>query len=280
VEKNLESLAAAYAGGADVNLQLSGGWTVLHIAARRADTRMAKMLIEWGAKLDAKTVNGTTALHIAANFGYYSFTWLLLHHGAHAEPADNQWFTPLHFAAYGNRREEYDLAVLRADGLTFAESELSGDVPTLGKNARLPAGISPNYNGVAELLLDSGASPSPITVYYETPLHYVSTYDQYRICQTLIMHGADIDYKDVQKETPLHEAVAYGAIGVTEELLWHGANSYSKEENGLTPREFICRCRSYTGDASLNPCAPQKCMTITDTEVLEAIIDKARKEQG
>ena len=213
---DLVALEEAHASGADVNMKMDGGWTVLHLAAKRADIKMARMLILWDADLDAKSMNGTTPLHMAANYGFLSFAMLLVVSGASVEPKDIQNFTPLHFAAYCNRRQEYDLANVRAGGLTFAESAPSGDVPGLGANAAFPAGVFPNYLGVVELLIHNGAAPSPVTIYQETPLHYVSTFDCYSIGQYLIGQGANINYQDIQGETPLHEAVAYGALGTTE----------------------------------------------------------------
>jgi ankyrin repeat protein len=41
--------------GADVNYQLQGGWTILHTAAKRGDLEIVKLLVNAGAKVDART---------------------------------------------------------------------------------------------------------------------------------------------------------------------------------------------------------------------------------
>lgn len=55
-------------------------------------------------------------------------------------------------------------------------------------------------------------------------------------------------------------------------LLRSGANSYAKEQHGLDPREFICRCRTYHSDSSLNQCAPGKCLNANDNLAMESFI--------
>jgi hypothetical protein len=63
--------------GADVN-QLAGHDTALHWAANRGNTAMARLLVEHGANISAKTSGGSTALDIARSSGHSDFVSFLL----------------------------------------------------------------------------------------------------------------------------------------------------------------------------------------------------------
>lgn len=96
---------------------------------------------------------------------------------------------------------------------------------------------------------------------------------RYEITQQLIAAGADVNAKDQEQETPLHESTAYGAVGVTQLLLINGSDQNAKAENGLTPKEYICRCNTYVSDPTLTQCAPNKCTRDYDKRVLEHIFE-------
>lgn len=56
-------------------------------------------------------------------------------------------------------------------------------------------------------------------------------------------------------------------------LLLNGADPTAKEENGLTPQEFICRCSTYKNNATLTQCAPGKCAGGYDRLVLNRVFE-------
>ena len=115
-----------------------GGWTVLHIAARYADTEMltllvsagadvndnrnkermtplffateepysnAALLLANGAEIDARGKHGFTVLHYAAKWGYAAFVEFLLAHGARSDIQTDARQTAWALAVrYGHRR--------------------------------------------------------------------------------------------------------------------------------------------------------------------------------
>ena len=76
----------------------------------------AKLLLDKGAKIDAKAAGGTTALHLAAQSGCLDLVNLLLSKGAKVNARDDQGRTPLDRAMLWHRDEVVQL--LRAHGGT------------------------------------------------------------------------------------------------------------------------------------------------------------------
>ena len=103
---------AAYPG--DVNLMDDAGRTPLHLAATHCHVDAAKVLLDKGAKIDAKAVGGTTPLDVAAQAGCVDMVNLLLAKGAKVNARDDQGRTPLDRAMQWHRDEVVQL--LRAHG--------------------------------------------------------------------------------------------------------------------------------------------------------------------
>lgn len=79
--------------GADVNGKDSG-WTPLHLAASSGHCDAAVLLLDAGARVDARNRYGWTALHRAANQGHTNMCQLLL-----SDDQDRGGSTALHLAA-------------------------------------------------------------------------------------------------------------------------------------------------------------------------------------
>ncbi|XP_012523112.1 ankyrin repeat domain-containing protein 39 isoform X2 [Monomorium pharaonis] len=75
----------------------SAGYTALHYATRRGHVRVCELLLEHGAKVDARTRSmGATPLHRAACMGNVEVVDLLLRHGAAPNLTDADGRTALH----------------------------------------------------------------------------------------------------------------------------------------------------------------------------------------
>ena len=103
---------AAYPG--DVNLTDDAGRTALHLAATHCHVDAAKLLLDKGAKIDAKAVGGATPLDVAAQAGCVDMVNLLLSKGAKVNLRDDQGRTPLDRAMQWHRDEA--VQILRAHG--------------------------------------------------------------------------------------------------------------------------------------------------------------------
>lgn len=68
---------------------LQSGFTPLHIACVYGHFELARLLLEAGADIEAKTKNGYMALHLAAQYGHRLIIDLLLEHGAPPDALTN-----------------------------------------------------------------------------------------------------------------------------------------------------------------------------------------------
>ena len=72
----------------------------IHLAASRGFVAVVKLLLDYGAAIEAKsTLDGTEALYQAARSGHKAVVRLLLEHGAAIEATDQSGHRPIHTAA-------------------------------------------------------------------------------------------------------------------------------------------------------------------------------------
>jgi len=93
---NLEAIEQHVSAGTDLNAkEPAWGGTPLMVAALFGQTEAASLLIEKGAKVNAKNNEGSTALLTAAFFGHPETVKLLLEKGAEVNAENNNGVTPL-----------------------------------------------------------------------------------------------------------------------------------------------------------------------------------------
>ncbi|XP_076129821.1 receptor-interacting serine/threonine-protein kinase 4 [Alosa pseudoharengus] len=85
--------------GADMDGQTTDGQTPLHLASKRGQYRVARILVELGASVHLRADGGHTPLHVAAETGHTSTSRLLVKHGADIQARTTQGCTALHLAA-------------------------------------------------------------------------------------------------------------------------------------------------------------------------------------
>ncbi len=85
-----EAVMTLLANGADPRAADSEGNTPLHHAARSTDPAVAALLLDAGAQVDTLNHEGISALGIACNAGNWRLARYLIEHGAKPEPAAGQ----------------------------------------------------------------------------------------------------------------------------------------------------------------------------------------------
>jgi ankyrin repeat protein len=79
----------------DLSLTDDAGQTPLHLAAIHCRTNVLALLLERGAKVDARAKGGATPLHLAAQAGCVDAVIILLQHGADINARDDDGHTPM-----------------------------------------------------------------------------------------------------------------------------------------------------------------------------------------
>ena len=92
--------------GADPSLRGRNGYTPLHLAARRGNEEIVKVLLDQpSVAVDAKDDSGKTALHFACSEGHRKVCQILLNFGADIKAVSTDKTTPLHSAIFNGHSE-------------------------------------------------------------------------------------------------------------------------------------------------------------------------------
>ena len=186
--------------GVDVNAQ--SHWqhhkTPLHLAYSCGRPAFARVLLEHGAKPNAKDVYGATPLHLLLLSEHFSqedsvcAARLLLEYGADANARDMRYRTPLHHASYNG----------------------------------MPA--------ITQVLLEHGGKPNAKDRYGQTPLHLALQVEHdseehgISITRLLLEYGADVNVQNVYHVTPLDMSSRFQKLVIHNILLEHSANVFCK----------------------------------------------------
>ena len=185
--------------------------------------RVAELLLECGANMNAQDAFEWTPLHSASYNGRHEIAQVLLRHGVKMNPENCQGETPLHLIGQGRYGSQ--------DGVRFAQLLLDGglDVNARDKCNRTPLHAASYYGRlkIAQVLLDRGAIATAVDDQGKTPLHQVSQGSVEsleagcRIAELLLERGVDPNAQDNNLETPLHLASRRERPEIVQTLLGH-----------------------------------------------------------
>lgn len=208
------------------------GWSCLHYAAARGDTRVAAHMIGDGADINSRTTRGETPLLLAAKHGALDMVGYLIRHGAELEARDGaNGFTALHWAA-----RRYHSAVLRrllVAGARVDARNASGQTP-------LWQAASQNEHGnseVAHILVRAGADITAAGNRGNTPLSTAARAGHTPVVTYLLDQGADPGQANARGATALYQAVAGNHVDTARVLLSRGADA-NIIADGRTPLQI------------------------------------------
>ncbi|KAH8993443.1 ankyrin repeat-containing domain protein [Lactarius akahatsu] len=222
--------------GATANSEDNFGRTPLYPVAEGAYSfeqdrvRVAQLLLECGADVNATDEDSTTPLHLASCYGRVEIARVLLDGGATINSKGNQGRTPLHVVAGGYYSKDIG-------GVPVAQLLLGrgADINMPDDDNQTPLHLASSlasYFGRVEMvlvLLNAGANASAQNAKGQTPLHLVSLCPHYSrgdavgVAQLLLERGADVNAQDKNHATPSDLASYHGRTEITS-LLGHQQN--------------------------------------------------------
>jgi len=235
---------------ADVNARTRNGeLTPLDFAVMQGNLPMTKLLVEHGAD-----VRDGTALHIAASRALTDIARLLLKSGADPNVRDADGVTPVEVAVHKGNREIAELLIdsgAKIPPELFGEAVLRGQQEVLdmllrkgaGVNVGLASGSTPlhdaslkGYDGIVTLLLARGANVDIRNASGATPLHDAALNGKASVARILLDHGADINAREAESgTTALYAAATLGREEVVALLLEKGAYPNICNNRGASP---------------------------------------------
>ncbi|MBE9045074.1 ankyrin repeat domain-containing protein [Pleurocapsales cyanobacterium LEGE 10410] len=214
----------------DVSTPVRIDRTALHIAVMENKYETAKLLIEYGADVNAPDISEKTPLFYAISnmssnkYGAYfarkkrkndlEIIKLLIDRGADINYKNHSLLD------YALRYDLTDAAQILIDrGADVNARQINGRTPIFGNH---------NLN-IVEILIANGAEVNIKDDYGQTPLHFVRDKDTARI---LIDNGAEVNSKDNRGKTPLFHKKN---IELVKLLIAHGADINIKNNQGQSP---------------------------------------------
>lgn len=227
------------------------GLTPLHKAARYGQREIAKLLLKYGADVNANSdygisLTGRTPLHEAVEYGEKEICALLLEFDAEVNARDPKNETPLHEAVKKGYTEICGLLI--AHGADINARAADGQTPLFYATCL-------GRTETCRFLLQRGADLNSVS------LHSLAWTATGEICELLLEHGADVNVRDEEDRTSLHKTSeilpgrikilcgprAEQHIKVTAEmikqtaavLLHYGADINAKDKYGRTPLHTV-----------------------------------------
>ena len=222
----------------------SGGTTALMLAM--PDLEKATLLLDRGAKINARSKSRYSALLVAAQYPNASpVIRKLLAGGAEVKlpkGAGSPMFGafPLALATIAGNAE-----ILKA--LKAAGDQVDGSMALVGLAPITPLVYAVSFEDtrVVEALLDAGAKLDQTDDDGLTPLSWAAIGNRVETARAMIARGANVNHADKRGYTPLHYAASidYGDSAMIELLLKSGAKADAKTGEGATARELAGKYR-------------------------------------
>ena len=201
----------------DENTDVCDGYNLLHIACKKGNFEMVKILIENGANINATSGNNdnrTTALHLCC-----------------------QNENSLQILEYLLSFAEIDLSVKKTD--EYYSALIAAINSNNMKAVRM---LVKHPNMTKSILDDTNNSVSQVSGY--TALHFACKHGNLEMVKILVENGANINIKSVDaaflQQTPLHVACYYKRTKCVEFLVKSHANVYLKDSGGKNALHYAC----------------------------------------
>ncbi|KZV62440.1 ankyrin [Peniophora sp. CONT] len=214
----------------DVDIDASaGGFTALHLATLGGHARVVKLLLDYGATVDAVTEDDDTPLAFAVRFSRPELAALLLARGSMVNASERVRAVVFFDAARSN-----DLSIVR----TLLHLGLNVDVLMHGQTA-LHTALRFGHRDVVQVLLQNRADATVRDGCGDTALSIVARQGQasFETLALLCASGATIKCASPSDSKRLfYRAVGGGSLSIVEMVLQHTRTDVNERfEDGSTP---------------------------------------------
>ena len=232
---DVESIKKLLAGGAEVNGKNKGGYTALHLAAKRGQAAAAAALLEAKADIGLASKSGKTALHYVAYYnGNLDLAKLLLDAGTNPNVLDKRKKTPLDYAV--SRKNDELVELLLAKGArTGKELRAETDVHYAAANG---------YADAVKRFIENGGDVNAGDKGGYTALQYAAYNGYIEVVRVLVENKADVNVSaNKRKKSALHYAAQKGRKEIALLLLDKGADVNALDKAGRTALDIALRYR-------------------------------------
>ncbi|KAJ3108785.1 hypothetical protein HDU96_007435 [Phlyctochytrium bullatum] len=248
-EHNLHILRLILECGADMTIRYNGE-TALHRAARKNRPECLKVLLEFGADIEARSDEGVTPLGTAARSGQGECLSALLNAGADVDAVDEGGKTALAWATFEGRSDTVRFLVDRGASVNPASSTFSPLYAAVdGEREHIMISI-------VETLLEAGADANWRTSSGATVLHHALSKRRAVTAKVLLDAGADPTIKCNAGFTPLQRLLPIDFFWneeweeLLELLIEKGADLQERDTSGKTIWQKLCKAGRKTAGLS------------------------------
>ncbi|XP_073968963.1 myosin phosphatase targeting subunit 75D isoform X2 [Rhodnius prolixus] len=200
------------------------GLTALHQCCIDDNEEMMKLLLEFGANVNAEDSEKWTPLHAAATCGHLHLVKHLIANGANLLAVNGDGNMPYDICEDEASLEEIEGAMARR-GVTQAVI----DETRAAREMEMLHDLS-----VGDLDMEV-----PLDFQLATPLHIAAANGYLRVVEFLLDHHVSTDVKDIDGWQPVHAAACWGHIEAVELLVQNGADLNARTKHDETPAD-IC----------------------------------------
>ncbi|KAG8181142.1 hypothetical protein JTE90_002502 [Oedothorax gibbosus] len=230
-------------GGANIDVTDDEGLTLLHQAIINQNKEAALFLLDNGADFSIKTQENESPLQLAVKRHLPAVLDALCRAGAEVNDKDEKGNCALWMALESGQEDIASILVKHG-----CDTNCWGEGPGGCYQTLLHRALDENNESVACFLIRSGCDmdsprrPSPEGHGEEEAfdgqgaLHLAAAWGMEQVVQTLIEHGADVNFQDSEMKTPLHTAIANQNCVIINLLLSCPALDLSlRDRSGYTP---------------------------------------------
>ncbi|MEM3609528.1 MAG: ankyrin repeat domain-containing protein, partial [Candidatus Anstonellales archaeon] len=202
----------------------------LHIAAQIGNIKIAKLLLQYNADIDAKTYLGLTPLALAVISKNVEMAKFLIENNANVNAITKENDSIMHFS-------------VELDDQTFIEYLIKHGAKISIKNAegKTPIHECAKTNKINSLmaLLNHGANINLKDNNGNTPLHLAVENQHEEMVKTILKYTKKVNIKNNDGNTPLHLAALKQNSTIFSMLIQNKANTRIKNNDGCTIIDYL-----------------------------------------